>query len=155
MIKILHMIGGFILLFSTSVAAAAPLTGINTGASDVDGAEGASLNLRFHACDEDPALTCATIVELVNPAPDAKDTMPDGSLVIGFTMITGLKDKGDGKYRGGKINAVDESISEGEMKWYGLKVNNQFDGTLKAKGCLGPICPRTMIWTAVEETAAN
>ena len=143
-------------LLAGAPAAAAPLTGVyNTGASDVDGAEDASLNIRFHACKDDAARTCATVVEVVNPAPDAKKHLPDSSPIVGFTMIKGLKDKGEGKYRGGKINAIDESIADGEMKWYGLKVTNQFDGTLKAKGCLGPICPRTMIWTAVEEAAAE
>ena len=148
--KQLH-IGIFISILMAFSASAEPLSGVyNTGVSELEEADAASLNIRFHPCEDDSTLSCATIVEVVNPAPDAKTILPDGSPIVGFTMIKDLKDKGDGKYRGGKINAIDESIEDGEMKWYGLKVTNQFDGTLKAKGCLGPICPRTMIWTAVD-----
>ena len=138
-----------------NIATAAPLTGTyNTGASDVEGTDSASLDIRFHACATDPELTCGTIVRLVNPSPNSSSTMPDGSPVVGFVMITDLKEKSAGKYRGGKINAVDESISKGKMTWYGLKVDNSFDGTLTAKGCLGPFCPRTMIWKLVDDVEA-
>jgi len=137
-----------------SFGKAEPLSGIfNTGVSDVDEIDNTTLDIRFHPCKEDFALTCGTVERVVNPDPEATDVMPDGSPIVGFTMITGLVDKGKGRYRGGKINAVDESISKNKMIWYGLKVDKQSDNSLKAKGCLGPICPRTMIWKAADETA--
>ena len=140
-------------IFLSSVAAA-PLSGVyNTGRSEVEGAEDSSLDIEFHACKHDEALSCGTILRVVNPGPDATDTMPDGSPIVGFTMITDLEDRGKGKYRDGKINAVDESIEDGEMRWYGLKVTDQFDGTLEAKGCVGPFCARKMIWTRIEASA--
>lgn len=138
--------------FTAGPVSAASLTGVyNTGVSDVEDSDNVSLNIRFHPCQDDTALTCGTVHRVLNPAPDADDTMPDGTPVLGFTMITGLKDKGDGRYRGGKINAVDESISKDKMVWYGFKLDIQDDGSLKAKGCLGPICPRTMVWLKAGE----
>ena len=135
-------------------ALAEPLTGLyNTGFSELEGAGEASLNIRFHACDDDAKLTCATVIEVLKPVPGAPDIIPDGRPILGLTMITGLKDKGNGKYRGGRVIAVDMSVKEQQMKVFGLKLTNLFDGTLEAKGCLGPICPRTMIWTAIDEEA--
>ncbi len=128
-------------------AHAANLSGVyNTGASDVEATGASSLDILFHPCSDNEVLTCGTVQRVVNPAPDAQDAMPDGTSVVGFTMITGLKNKGEGRYRGGRINAVDESLSKGKMIWYGFKVDVEDDGGLKAKGCLGPICPRTMKW---------
>ena len=135
---------------------AANLSGTyNTGVSDVEATGASSLDILFHPCSGDEALTCGTVQRVVNPAPDAQDAMPDGTPVVGFTMITGLKDKGKGRYRGGRINAVDESLSKGKMIWYGFKVDVQDDGGLKAKGCLGPICPRTMKWAKTVAQSAE
>jgi len=75
--------------------------------------------------------------------------LPDGNPIVGYVMVTGLKVKKPGKYRGGKILAVDESMVKGKMDWYGLKIDDNYDGTLTATGCLGYICPRKMTWTAV------
>ena len=135
-------------------AFAASINGVfNTGVSDEPGAENSTLNLAFAACEATPEETCATIVAINDPAPDAKDILPDGSPLLGFTMITSLVDRGDGKFRKGRINAVDESINKGKMKWYDLKVDLLDNGDLKLRGCLGFICPRTMIWTRVDAAA--
>ncbi|MEL7485660.1 MAG: DUF2147 domain-containing protein [Pseudomonadota bacterium] len=129
-------------------AHAAPIEGVyNTGVSEVEGADEATLDIEFHPCADDGAKTCGTILRVVNPSPDASDVMPDGSPVVGFEMINGLKDKGDGKFRGGRINAVDESLEKGKMMWYGLKIDQLGGGDLKVRGCLSVICGRTMVWS--------
>lgn len=120
----------------------------NTGASQEEDGPSGTLDVEFHPCADDEERSCGTIVRVNNPAPNSGDTLPDGSPIIGFTMITGLKDKGDGEYRGGKINAIDESLSKDEMIWYGVKIDQE-DGQLKVKGCLGFICPKTMYWKKV------
>lgn len=140
-----------VVVLANADAAGEPLNGIyNTGPSLEEGADGASLNIRFHPCVDDPELSCASVVELIEPeGPSGETILPDGSPIVGYTMITELKSKGDGKYRSGKIAALDESMIKGKMIWYGLRIDNPDDGTLIATGCLGFICPRKMIWTAV------
>ena len=139
-------------LGATSVAAQT-LEGIfNTGPSLEEDAKGASLNIRFHPCESNNALSCATVVEVIEPeGPTGASVLPDGSPIIGYTMITGLKAKGDGKFRRGKIAALDESMTKGKMIWYGLRIDDREDGTVVATGCLGIFCPRKMIWTEVSE----
>ena len=136
------------LFASATVSHAAPLDGVfNTGVSEVESANEATLDIKFHPCTDDAKRTCGTILRVVNSSPDAADIMPDGSPVVGFEMITDLKDKGDGKYRGGRINAVDESLEKGKMMWYGLKIDQLDGGDLKVRGCLSVICGRTMTWS--------
>ncbi|MEM9706184.1 MAG: DUF2147 domain-containing protein, partial [Pseudomonadota bacterium] len=101
-------------------------------------------------CRDDPSLSCGVIVRILDPVPGAGDIMPNGEPLVGFAMVKDLEDRGKGKYRGGKINAIDESLEEGEMKWYGVKINALEDGALEVKGCLGPFCPRTLIWRPVD-----
>ncbi|MEZ5921841.1 MAG: hypothetical protein R3C60_10875 [Parvularculaceae bacterium] len=144
----------FTVMMSTAIALAAaaeaqPLNGVyNTGASEVEGAAKGTLNVRFGACADDPSLTCGVIEKVVDPAPGAKDKMPDGSDIVGFQMINGLKEKSAGKYRGGRINAVDESLNKDKMIWYGVKID-ELEGAVKVTGCLGFICPRTLLWKKV------
>ena len=68
---------------------------------------------------------------------------PDESLrerpLVGVTMLSGFKAKGD-KWKGGKI------YNPKDGKTYKSKVSLNDDGTLKVKGCVGPIC-KTQIWT--------
>ncbi len=136
-----------------SAAMAAPIAGVfNTGESDAVDDASASLDIRFHPCADAPAETCGTIERVRDAAPGDADVLPDGSPLVGFTIVRGLEDKGEGRYRGGRINAVDESIRKDKMVWYGLKVDRQGPDLLKAKGCLGPICPRTMYWSAIDAT---
>ncbi len=153
------MATAFLYALFSSVATAAPIEGVfNTGKSDAEETEAgeasdATLDIRFHACDAAPEETCGTIVRVRDTSPDEPNVLPDGSPLVGFTIITGLVDKGDGKYRKGRINAVDESIRKDRMVWYGLKLDRESANLLKAKGCLGPICPRTMYWRAIEDMA--
>jgi len=146
----LALIGG-----ASAVAKAETLTGLyNTGPSQVEEADGASLNIRFHECDYDTALICATVVEVIEPnTPSGQDILPDGEPIIGYVMIKDLKSKGKGKYRGGKIASLDESMVKGKMLWYGLKIDDTYNNELKARGCLGIVCPRTMFWTAVDNSS--
>lgn len=132
-------------------AFAGPLAGdFNTGPSLVEEANGASLNIRFHSCTEDAAKTCASVLEMVEPdGPSGSTVLPNGEPIVGFVMIRGLTAKGEGAYRSGEIAAIDESLVKGKMVWYGLKIDQNADGTLAATGCLGFICPRKMTWTAV------
>jgi len=133
----------------TAAAGARPLSGVyNTGASEVEGAAKGTLNVRFGACVNDPSLTCGVIEKVVDPAPAAKDKMPDGSDIVGFQMIKGLKEKSAGKFRGGRINAVDESLNKDKMIWYGVKID-ELEGAVKVTGCVGFICPRTLLWKKV------
>ncbi len=140
---------GLVLITSAS---AAPLEGtFNTGQSGADGGADGTLDVKFNPCKENPALVCGTVVRVVNDDPaDTKTKMPDGSDLLGFVMVKGLKDKGEGKYRGGKINAVAESLHSGEMAWYGLKVDVLEDGRLEMKGCVGFICPETFFWAPAD-----
>jgi hypothetical protein len=137
---------------ASQAASAETLEGVyNTGPSRVEEAAGSSLNIIFHPCTDDIALICATVLETIEPnGPSGETMLPDGSPIVGYVMIKGLEARKPGKYRGGKILAVDESIVKGKMDWYGLRIDDNFDGTLTATGCLGFICPRKMIWTAVE-----
>lgn len=128
----------------------------NTGPSLEAEANGASLNIRFHPCTDDQALTCATVLEAIEPnGPSGRNLLPTGDPVVGFVLIRDLEAKGGGEYRGGKIAAIDESLIKGKMIWYGIKIDDKFDGTLAATGCLGFICPRKMVWTAVGKAAGG
>jgi hypothetical protein len=128
----------------------------NTGPSPEKETVGASLNIRFHPCADEPELTCATVLEAVEPnGPSGRTILPNGDPIVGFVVVKGLKPEGDGKFRDGKIAALDQSMIKGKMIWYGLKVDDNFDGTLAATGCLGFICPRKMVWTAVGATAGG
>lgn len=133
-----------------TVAPAAALDGVfNTGRSDATD-DASTLDVEFHACAHDEGLVCGTIVAVNNPSESASDVLPDGSPVVGFTMIRDLEHKGDGEYRAGQINAIDESMEKGKMVWYGVKIDDPADGTIKVRGCLAFICPRTMTWTLVD-----
>jgi len=71
---------------------------------------------------------------------------PDESLqerpLVGVMMLWGFKAKGD-KWKGGKI------YNPKDGKTYKSKVSLNDDGTLKVKGCVGPIC-KTQTWTRAE-----
>ncbi|MEO0398613.1 MAG: DUF2147 domain-containing protein [Pseudomonadota bacterium] len=141
----------------SGLAHAETLSGVyNTGRSSVDDTQSGTLDVKFHPCKDDIALSCGTVVRVVDPAdPSNPQTMPDGQPMVGFTMVTGLEDQGEGKFRGGKINAVDESLDEDKMIWYGVKIDVEDDGRLKLKGCLGFVCPRTLYWTPVVSDNAD
>ena len=143
----------------TALSPAAPsgLPGVfNTGPSLEKEADGASLNIRFHPCAENADEICATVLETIEPnGPSGKTVLPNGEPVVGFTFIRDLKSKGEGKYRDGKIAAIDESLIKGKMVWYGIKIDENPDGTLSATGCLGFICPRKMLWTTVGGAAGG
>ena len=141
-----------VVLLLAPYAYAEGLSGVyNTGPSETDGAAGASLNVEFSPCLQNAERYCATVLEVVEPeGPSGEDLLPDGSPVVGYVFITGLKLKKEGKFRGGKILAVDESIADGKMKWFDVKIDDNFDGTLTTTGCLAFICPRKMTWTRVE-----
>ncbi|MHA7872824.1 MAG: DUF2147 domain-containing protein, partial [Hyphococcus sp.] len=129
-------------------ASANSLLGLyNTGeASEVDTVSG-TLDVRFQPCADDSARMCGVIEAAHEGANGGGQThMPDGQPIIGFTMITGLKPRGDGRFRDGKINAVDESLEKGKMIWYGVKIDQRGDGDLELTGCLAFICPRKMLW---------
>ena len=136
----------------TVEATAATIAGVyNTGLSDVDDDETGTLDIRFHPCKDEPDETCGTVEAANNPSnPDAPDVLPDGSPLVGFTMIKGLVDKGDGKFRKGKINAIDESFDKGKMVWYDVKIDDEAS-QLKVKGCVRFICPRTMYWQKISD----
>lgn len=136
-------------------AAIGGLAGVfNTGPSLEEAANGASLNIHFHPCTDDETLVCATVLKTVEPGgPSGKTVLPNGDPVIGFVFIRDLKPRGEGKWRDGKIAAIDESLIKGKMVWYGVKIDDRFDGTLEATGCLAFLCPRRMTWTTVEPAA--
>jgi len=136
-------------LFATTAQA---LDGVyNTGRSDETG-DSSTLDVKFHPCADNAERFCGTIVAVHNPADGpGGDVLPDGSPVVGFAMIKDLENKGEGEYRSGEINAIDESLEKGKMVWYGVKIDDPADGTIEVRGCLAFICPRTMIWTRVDE----
>lgn len=137
-------------LASTATSAETIEGVFNTGATDVEDGPGGTLDVRFHPCKDDLGRTCGTVQAIHDPDPDqTNELMPDGSPIIDFTMIRDLEPKGDGAFRDGKINAVDESLRKGKMVWYGVKVDLLPSGELQLKGCLGFICPRTMYWSPV------
>ena len=150
---IIRMVSLFLVLaFLPAAGHAEHISGVfNTGQSDVEGAQGSTLDIKFHPCLDDVDRTCGTIIALnQDDSAQQVDTMPDGSPIVGFQMIKGLKFVGDNQYKRGKINAVDESIEKDKMTWYGLRVRDNKDGTLTAHGCLGFICPREMVWSEVK-----
>ena len=122
----------------------------NTGRSDTETDETGTLDVRFGPCAHDAAKVCGTIAAVHEPdGPSGRTHMPDGSPILGFEMIRDLKPEGDGRYRDGRINAVDESLRKGKMIWYGVKIDDLGAEGLKVTGCLGFICPRTMRWSMV------
>lgn len=129
------------------------LSGIyNTGASDTQSANGETLDIEFHPCADAPDRYCGTVVALHEPnGPGTGDPLPSGDPVVGFQMIENLKPVGDGKFMRGRINAMDESFEKGEMIWYGLRIEDEGNGTLIARGCVGFLCPRKMVWTKVAD----
>ena len=82
-------------LVGVSNAHAEGLSGVyNTGPSETEGAAGASLNVEFHPCEQDTECYCATVLEIVEPeGPTGEDVLPDGSPVVGYVFVTGLKHK--------------------------------------------------------------
>jgi hypothetical protein len=139
-----------------AVANAATLEGdFNTGPSLEKEAAGASLDIRFHPCKDDQSRTCASVLRAVEPnGPSGNDALPGGEPIAGFVFIRDLEARTGGKYRDGKIAAIDESVIKGRMVWYGLKIDLRPDGALNATGCLGFICPRVMIWTPLAPNGA-
>ncbi|NNE40976.1 MAG: DUF2147 domain-containing protein [Marinicaulis sp.] len=138
-------------IIAMAPVSAAAIDGVwNTGPSNREETKDSSLDIKFHPCDDRPDRFCATIVRLREPRGVSGYTkLPDGSLIVGYTFIRNLKPKGDGYYKRGDILSVDESMVDGEMRWYGLRVQNNFDGTLTATGCLGFICPKKITWRQV------
>jgi uncharacterized protein (DUF2147 family) len=89
---------------------------------------------------------CGTIIRLVNADETVLDTEnPDPEMakkpLVGAPMLWGFKPKSD-KWSSGKIYNAENG------KTYKSKLELQDDGTLKVKGCVGPIC-QGQIWTAV------
>ncbi|MEM9262135.1 MAG: DUF2147 domain-containing protein [Pseudomonadota bacterium] len=137
-------------------ASARELSGVyNTGASGEEAAPAGTLDIEFHPCADDAEKICGTVVRINDDGPANDGLMPDGSPLLGFTMIVDLEDEGKGRFRDGKINAVDESLSKGKMVWYGVKVNVPESGPLEVKGCLAFICPRTMYWYPSDVSTAT
>lgn len=66
--------------------------------------------------------------------------------LIGLTVLTGLKDKGNGKYEGGKI------YDPKSGKTYSAKAELSADGkTLKVRGFLGvSLLGRTQVWKRIQ-----
>ena len=142
---------GFIASFFMGAASASEISGLyNTGESgEVESVDG-SLDVRFQPCGSDPERICA-VIEAAHEGEGGEGAtqMPDGQPIVGFTMIEGLEPRGRGRFRDGKVNAVDESLEKGKMVWYGVKVNRLDSGDLEVTGCLAFICPRTMRWTRI------
>jgi uncharacterized protein (DUF2147 family) len=93
------------------------------------------------------ASACGTVVWLADekdgapPLLDArnKDSSKRGEKLIGSRMAWGFKPAPSG-WTGGQIyNAEDGGTYRGELL-------PQADGTMKVKGCFGPVC-RTQTWT--------
>ena len=78
-----------------------------------------------------------SLVDRNNP-----DESLNGRPLVGIMMLWGFKAKGD-KWKSGKI------YNPKDGKTYKSKVSLNDDGTLKVKGCVGPIC-KTQIWTRAE-----
>jgi len=94
---------------------------------------------------------CGSLIHINAPDPMAvlDDQNPDPELatkpLIGAPMLWGFKAKKD-KWSGGRIYDAESG------KNYKSKLERQEDGTLKVKGCVGPIC-KGQIWTAVDPKA--
>lgn len=140
----------------TAPSAASDVYGLyNTGRSTVDANETGTLDVELHPCANDVALLCGTVRALRDQSdPGAPTTMPDGRPIVGFTMIERLEPRGPGKWRDGRINAVDESLDKGKMVWYGLKLDSRDEASVTLTGCLGFICPRKIVWRRVGDGAA-
>jgi hypothetical protein len=131
----------------------------NTGRSETDPEETGTLDVELHPCTDNIQSLCGTVRAVKDEKdPAAPQTMPDGSPIVGFVMIKDLEPRDPGQWRGGKINAIDESLDKGKMAWYGLKLDRTSDTVVTLTGCLGFICPRKIVWTRVEgarETAVE
>lgn len=87
-------------------------------------------------CDDGSGSYCGEIVEIIDNENDS---------ALGVTIITGMEDRGNGRYRGGRIYAPDQD------QWYNSRMNIESDGTLAVYGCVagGLIC-RGQTWTRVQ-----
>lgn len=84
-------------------------------------------------CSDGSGNYCGTIIDIVNN---------ENKSSIGSPIITGMEDRGNGRYRGGQIWAPDQD------QWYNSRMNLESDGTLSVYGCVagGLIC-RGQEWT--------
>lgn len=95
---------------------------------------------------------CGTLVWMKEQTPEGlKDAEnPDENLrdrpLEGIQLLWGFEPKGD-KWKSGKI------YDAGSGKTYKSKLELKDDGTLKVKGCFGPIC-QGQTWTAMENGAS-
>lgn len=78
-----------------------------------------------------------TELDTLNPDPAMRDNP-----LIGTKIVWGFKAKDD-KWKSGRIYDAENG------KVYKSKMSLNEDGTLKVKGCVGPIC-QTQTWTVLE-----
>lgn len=98
------------------------------------GETGGYLVVKMGPCSNDAALTCGVIEKAMSP---------EGKAVKGYehtgkALVWGMKDKGKGKFAGGKIWAPDTD------KTYSSKMEVK-GANLKVSGCVAIIC-RSQLW---------
>ena len=125
------------LMASSASANEAPSSILGSWMTDT---RSAIVDIKF--CEEDSPCGEITWVD-PNGASVVDRHNPDESLrerpLVGVKMLWGFEAKGE-KWKGGRI------YNPKDGKTYKSKMSLNDDGTLKVKGCVGPIC-KTQIWT--------
>ena len=124
----------------------------NTGAGGEVESLTNTLDIHFEPCESNSERICGRVANIVLPDGTyltEPSIMPDGTVLQNMYLITDLEAKGGGKYRGGRVFVVDESIRDEKMKYYGFIVDENDDNTITVAGCIGIICPRKLVWTVV------
>jgi len=100
--------------------------------------EGSYLVVKFAPCASNASQSCGTIIKAV----DKNGKSASDYEHLGKKIVWAMKDKGNGKYSGGKIWAPDTD------KTYASKMTVQ-SGSLKVSGCVAIIC-RSQLWKAAK-----
>lgn len=119
-------------LTALSTTAFADVTGVW---ATEEGETGGYAIVMVTACEDDPAKICGTITDIIDN---------ENRESVGKPIILDMEDKGNGKFRGGKIYAPDQD------KWYNSRMVFKGD-VLAVYGCVagGLIC-RGQDWSRIE-----
>jgi len=138
-----------LVLASAAILIASPAFAGEASGKDVFGVwQVQSGNAHVEIKDCSDSTPCGSIVHINAPNPMSilDDANPEPEMakkpLIGAPMLWGFKEK-KSKWSGGRIYDAESGKS------YKSKLERQEDGTLKVKGCVGPIC-QSQIWTRVE-----
>ena len=122
------------ILLAMSVSVSSQAEVIGTWKTE-EGENGGYALVQIHLCEDGTGTFCGTILDIIG----------NETTSVGLPIITGMLDRGDGKYRSGRIWAPDQD------RWYQARMNLESSHQLSVYGCVagGLIC-RGQDWIRVE-----